>query len=71
MEHWEKRLKHERDARDGFVKCGNKAPDRPDPPNSLIRVHPILRFNGKIFFQHMEAHGHDFASFEDCKCSRS
>ena len=69
MERWEKNLKHERDARDGFVACGNPAPKEADTPGSLIRVSQ-LKFNGKIFWTIMEARGHDKGDFSECKCRK-
>lgn len=69
MVNWEKRLKHDRVVRDALVDCGNKKPDRPDPPGGLIEVQPLV-YNSEIFWKHLTENGHDGYCFVDCSCSR-
>lgn len=64
---WEKRLAHDRQARDAFVACGNPAPNKPDPPGGLILV-TVRKFDGKIFFAKMAETGHTSSDIQTCAC---
>ena len=68
-EDWEERLNHARACRDALIVCGNKAPEKPDPPGSL-RLVQARTFNGRVFFAEIGRLGHDAAQFDLCKCCR-
>lgn len=70
MEPWERHLKHEKDCRDALIACGNPAPIEPDPEGGMIRV-ICQRFDGKIFWNHLESTGHNSAEFNQCRCKRA
>lgn len=69
MSDWKIRLTHERDCRDALVACGNPAPKAPDPDGGLFPVEARV-FKGDVFFDFIEARGHDNAAFRECKCRR-
>ena len=73
MEDWKKRYIHEKDVRDSQLESLD-LPPVVDPKFGTLKKGPAnmwIRFEGKKFWELMNAKNHTSCLFEDCKCSKA
>lgn len=71
MQDWQKRMLHMKAVRNALALCNGKDPTSfKDTEGTLEVYNPMpFRWNGKVFWKHMETEGHTSSSYHACKCS--
>lgn len=73
MQDWEKQLAHAKAIRNATAICNDVSLASIQDPQGglkLLKPHQQLKFNGKMFWDYMNDHGHDSADINRCKCMR-
>jgi hypothetical protein len=70
MKNWELNLAHDKAIRDGQAIMNGVPLPIQDPPGGLKMLKPnqLTKFNGKLFWAHMEGLGHNSTSYQKCSC---